>query len=141
MAFSPERKTVSIKTPARMPNGVPAPPDKDTPPRMAAAAEGTSTSERPDGDAEARPKLNIDPLSAAMRPENVNAPRISLRTLTPAISAALRSLPTATRSRPSRVRGKDGSRHNENAQHDDAAYREQPGDAIVEEHREIDVVG
>ena len=54
-ALRPERNMVNVKAPAATPKGVPVPPDKDTPPSMAAAADGTSTSESPDGEAEASP--------------------------------------------------------------------------------------
>src|SRR6202046_3727628 len=51
--FRPERNTAGDKTPAAIPSGRPTPPERDTPPRMAAAVAGTSTSDSPEGDAEA----------------------------------------------------------------------------------------
>ena len=106
MALRPERNTVKVNIPAAMPSGVPVPPAKETPPRIAAAAAGTRTSERPDGDAEARLMLNNVPPRAAAIAENTNDPITSLSTLTPVMIDALRSLPKAMRSRPSRVKEK-----------------------------------
>ena len=106
MALRPERNTVKVNIPAAIPSGVPVPPANETPPRIAAATAGTRTSERPDGDADARPMLNNVPPRAAAIAENTNDPITSLSTLTPVMIDALRSLPKAMRSRPSRVKEK-----------------------------------
>ena len=50
--------------------------------------------------------LNNVPPRAAVNAENTNDPITSLSTLTPAMIEARRSLPKATRSRPSRVKEK-----------------------------------
>ena len=55
MALKPERRMHSVSTPAAMPRGWPRPPTTETPPTMAAAAAGASTSESATG--EAAPRL------------------------------------------------------------------------------------
>ena len=48
-----ERSTAMTSTPAAIPRGVPLPPDRDTPPMIAAAAAGINVSARATGEAAA----------------------------------------------------------------------------------------
>ena len=53
-AFRPDRSTASVNAPAAMPSGRPEPPPSETPPRIAPAAAGAITSDKPAGDADAK---------------------------------------------------------------------------------------
>ena len=76
-----------------------------------------------------------------MTPENVKAPSTSFLTPTPAIMAALRSLPTATRSRPSRVAAKTMAARRKYAKDNETTDRKHPGDLVINCCREIKIVG